>query len=308
MRKGLVIFALFLAAMPPMPGQTTKPSAQSANNANSQSQSSQNTPAKSPTVIGANKQAVSSNNGHEEPAADDREHSVKLTSLPPVTLADKHKTFWDYFLDWGPWAFGLVTAIAAGLQIWLLFRTWEAINRQANLQKLITKQWVDVGNWSIGGDEPWEIGPGFKKTDTLKQSMSMGISFHILNPTLYPLTIERIVVFVGKRKQFKWKWKTFHDSRELILPPSSPSGENAEVYTIPIRLEGDEVWRYTKSGFYLRMHVRIIYSGSEGEATRQDFPMDITFKEKAQPVFARYSDRRVKEVAEGEQHEPQNPD
>jgi len=133
MWKYLLISAVILSAMPPMPGQTVKPAAQSGNKGQNQSQGNQSTPAQVLPLVNKPEQPVSADSYSGQVADKDKEHSVKLTSLPPVTLTDKHKTFWDHVLDWGPWVFNLLLAFAAGLQVWLLYRTWERIRRQADL-------------------------------------------------------------------------------------------------------------------------------------------------------------------------------
>ncbi|MGA2992772.1 MAG: hypothetical protein ABSD88_20070, partial [Candidatus Korobacteraceae bacterium] len=89
-------------------------------------------------LIDIPKQTPSANTRHEDPATDNKEHAVKLTGLPPVTLnpvtlTDKQKTFWDYVFDWGPWVFTFVLAIVGALQAFLLLRTWQAIKQQANI-------------------------------------------------------------------------------------------------------------------------------------------------------------------------------
>jgi hypothetical protein len=138
MLKWLAILSVFLAiaeAPIPVPRQTAEPAAQGSDKANNQSQGNQNPSAPASTLVKKPEQAVPPDASQEKPRADDKEHSIKLTSLPPVTIADKHKTFWNHVLDWGPWAFGLITAIAAGFQVWLLFRTWRTIGRQADIME-----------------------------------------------------------------------------------------------------------------------------------------------------------------------------
>ena len=129
MLKRLAMLGLLVAAAAPMPGWATTPASNSGGNADNQGQTANNNPAPSaPLVKPVTTPAQAKPT--DVPTGDNAEHSVKLTSLPPVTLIDKNKTVWDYFFDWGPWAFGLVLAIAGVWQLKLLRVTWKTIQAQ----------------------------------------------------------------------------------------------------------------------------------------------------------------------------------
>lgn len=66
----------------------------------------------------------------DEVGAKEANHSVIVTSVPPLTLVGKKKTLSDYIYEWGPWFFGLFLAIAGGVQLWLMRVTWKAIKEQ----------------------------------------------------------------------------------------------------------------------------------------------------------------------------------
>jgi hypothetical protein len=196
-----------------------------------------------------------------------------------------------------------VLALIGALQGILLYLTWRTIARQANLQKFLTRQWVDVGNWSIGGESAWEIDDWEdhiqseeEKLKSLKKAMRMGISFEIINRTAYPLNIDSIVIFIGKPKGGKWIWKTFEDKTSLIMPPHSPEGSNAESCNVPFDLDEYEVYRYTKSGLYTRIHIRVFYFDSEGKRIRQDFAQEALFGERLTTAFYKYSNRELRKI------------
>ena len=73
----------------------------------------------------------------------DPQQSLKVSELPSVTV-NPAKRDWA---DWGIWAFNGLLVVVGGLQVWLLKRTFGAINRQVNLmekQTEILRQSVDV--------------------------------------------------------------------------------------------------------------------------------------------------------------------
>jgi hypothetical protein len=119
--------------MPPIPGQTVKPAAQSADQGQSQGQDNQATASAAPSLVEKLKQPTPTDPHSGQVAGEDKEHSVKLTSLPSVTLTDKPKGFWDHVLDWGPWVSNFLLVVVGGFQVWLLKRTWKTIERQADL-------------------------------------------------------------------------------------------------------------------------------------------------------------------------------
>jgi hypothetical protein len=145
MLKRLAIIAVLLAAVAPMPGQAVEPTAQGGNNNQNQSQSKQGNPAQALTLVNKSEQPQATEDHSGQIAAEDKEHSVKLTSLPPVTIADKEKGFWDHVLDWGPWVANVLLAVVGILQVWLLLRTWKTIDRQANIMEKQAKDAQDSG-------------------------------------------------------------------------------------------------------------------------------------------------------------------
>ena len=130
MLKHLVIFTA-LVALAPVPGQSVESSAQVAGKGQGQGNHAATTP--TPSLVEKPKQLGASDPHSGQIVSEDKEHSVKLTSLPPVTITDKPKMFWDHALDWGPWVANFLLVIVGTLQVWLLWKTWQKIGKQAEL-------------------------------------------------------------------------------------------------------------------------------------------------------------------------------
>ena len=133
MLKRLAIIAVFLATLAPMPGQAIKPAAQGGDKSQSHSQGNKSAPAPMSALVSKPIDPAPAQPDRAPIAGEDKEHTVKLTSLPPVTLTDKPKSFWDHVLDWGPWIFNCGLVIVGVLQVVLLKWTWGTISRQADL-------------------------------------------------------------------------------------------------------------------------------------------------------------------------------
>jgi hypothetical protein len=90
-----VLFVVTQASVP-VPGQAAKSAAQSSGKTDSKGQNANSHCAPS-VPLGKPNNATTSDLCAAKPAPDDKESSVKLTSLPPVTLADEEMTVDDYF-------------------------------------------------------------------------------------------------------------------------------------------------------------------------------------------------------------------
>jgi hypothetical protein len=311
----ITVISLAMQALPPAPRGATGSPGNAGGEVQQQREGNYHAAAQT-VAFGKPEQPISADEYGGQQAPDNSEHSVKLTSLPPITLADKNKTIWDYVFDWGPWVFNMLLVIVGGLQIWLLFITWKTITRQADLQKFLTRQWVDVGNWSIGGEDAWDIkydiNPERKtikeRSRALKDSLSIKIEFEIFNRTAYPLPIDMVIISIGRRKQGKWHQETFEDKIASIVPPYASEGGNSEKCAVPIVLETeDEVFQYTNFGLYVRVQVRIFFFDAEGKKDSQDFAMEVPFKE-GLASFVKYSPRQVRKIGEKDKDEEgQNP-
>jgi hypothetical protein len=139
--KTQAIIAVLLGILPfsqPVPGQSAKPAAQRSYDAGQQPDNHQDPPA-SPVAVDGEKQAGPAEKHSGPVGGEDKQQKITVVSLPPVSVAKEKKGFWGYVFDWGPWLFNLGLLVVGGLQVWLLLRTWKAIERQADLLKKQTE-------------------------------------------------------------------------------------------------------------------------------------------------------------------------
>ena len=132
MRKLLAVLAIVVAqVVPPMPGQQTGTSRNGSDKSAQQRQgdkSATNPPAMVPAL-----KPVESGGNSRGIAREDKEQSVNLTNVPPITIVEKEKTWKDRLFDWGPWVFNFLLVIVGAIGVWLARRTLGEIERQANL-------------------------------------------------------------------------------------------------------------------------------------------------------------------------------
>ncbi len=76
---------------------------------------------------GKEKARSSQGNSHDQ-NNENKEHSIVIRELPPVTI----NTLKDW-ADWGYWGFSLGLLIVGGFQVWLVWKTLGAIKRQADI-------------------------------------------------------------------------------------------------------------------------------------------------------------------------------
>jgi len=60
---------------------------------------------------------------------------TRITAMPPVAIADKSKSLWDYVFDWGPWLFAAILVIVGIVGVRYAKHTLDAIKRQANIME-----------------------------------------------------------------------------------------------------------------------------------------------------------------------------
>jgi hypothetical protein len=127
MLKRLAILAFLLAVLHtanPAPGWASTRAGNGGGNDKNGSQSNQNAASPTPPLIKPQIQAVPADIHGSDVTAEtaNTEHSVKITSIPPIAITDIHKPWWEYFLDWGQWVFAGVLACVGWQQVRLLKR------------------------------------------------------------------------------------------------------------------------------------------------------------------------------------------
>lgn len=159
--------------------------------------------------------------------------------------------------------------VVGGFQVWLLFRTWRTITRQANLQEFTTRQWVDIEGWSIIGDDPrkypsWgsSTDEPIKKDEELRDSMEIQVYFEVANNTPLPLSIKRVVSTVSKdRKEEIWEESAIPGS--TILLPQKGTGDNIYACYVPVTLAEREVEFYATCGLGFWINVVVYFLNAQ---------------------------------------------
>lgn len=242
-----------MQASSPTPRHPSKAATQGSYDPGSKSQGNQNIAAKSPSLIDVSKHPAALSDSHKEPAAESEESSIKLTSLPPVVLADKHKSLWDYFFAWGPWVFGLITCIAAAFQVLLLFRTWETIGRQAKMQQAGLSQWVDI--------QPIGVLVSTKSKADPPDKVALTLRWNLLNNTALPFTVQRVEIHVLKAAT-----EEISVVEEVeVIPPAKDGSRNFYPFFIETDLTKRETKEFLEKGILLTVQIEISYIDATGE-------------------------------------------
>jgi hypothetical protein len=261
MWKRLAILGLLMGLMPaltPVPGQTVKPSAQSGDNDKNHSQSKQSAAAQSLAFINKPEQPPASNTHSGNVASEDKEQSVKLSWLPPVTITDKQKTFWDYFFDWGPWVADALLAIVGILQVILLFRTWKTIERQADMQQASMMQWVDI--------QPIEtiVKPG--SASGSPEIFTLTLRWKIVNNTPLPFTIRRVETHLCKDVKY---WEIFVVDDDEIVPPARDGNRNFYPFFLEVDLNESETKEFLEKGILVTIQIEVSYVDATGRSKKR---------------------------------------
>jgi hypothetical protein len=310
MRKWLVIVALALGAMLSTPRQAAQVPAQSSDNTNHQSQGNQSTRDRSPVLVNTKKQAAKPSGGLEEPADDEKEHSVKLTSLPPVTLNEKPKTFRDQVLDWGPWISNFLLVGVGGLQVWLLLRTWQTIERQANIMQ---RQAADTQESSAEAlsiakrqaeltREQAELMKSqadlmARQTDIQEANMSQWVEAAFLGVGTRELTkvpnsnaietaeidlqgqvvnrtpLPMTIQKVVTEISRALEWEEFETAEEILLPPIKDGIESSYPFFVSLALTQDQTQALLRHDLQISALVRVSFTEASRKSKEQSFPL-----------------------------------
>jgi hypothetical protein len=118
-----VLFAV-MQASPPVPRKTPNNPAQTTTQVKSKGTSSQAEPLPAPAKADGSGPAKA-DSGLQHP--EDEQHTVGISKLPPVTVTPAKRDW----ADWAYWGFNFLLVAVGGFQVYLLFRTLHAVNRQA---------------------------------------------------------------------------------------------------------------------------------------------------------------------------------
>jgi hypothetical protein len=124
----LAVLLAVMQASPPVPRKATDSSTGASQTIQSNA-SSDKTPSTKPKSAIKSQSTQNNEQSTDGQRTENAQQSVRITELPTVRVAPNKKDWMDY----GLWAFNLLLALTGGLQIWLLWRTFGAIHRQADL-------------------------------------------------------------------------------------------------------------------------------------------------------------------------------
>ena len=174
-----------------------------------------------------------------------------------VLVLSPDSTGWvRYLFDWGAWVFAALLVVVGFLQVWLLKVTWDTIQRQTQLLRFSQQQWLDIGNWTIeGNDTPTDDDP-------------VECKFEIFNNTSLPITLRRVttdVLLMNSRS----KPRSYEVTENLMLPPHAPS--SCYVVRVPITMNEQQLKSYRKGELFVHFDGAIAFLGPDASEVPQRF-------------------------------------
>jgi len=149
----IVFVSLAMQVAPPMPGQQTGTAGNSSNEEKKERNATDTSTEKSVPIKPKIAPTNPKDEGHDV-GTKNKEQSVKLMSVPPITIVEKQKTPLDYVFDWGPWAFSLCLVAVGVIGVILAHRTLKTMDRQAGLMETQARlmqapfdQLIDLRDW-----------------------------------------------------------------------------------------------------------------------------------------------------------------
>ncbi len=233
-----------------MPGRAATPPGQTGNNIQTNGQ--HNGKGLPPLPTGHQwRQPASANSHRAQIEPENKEQSVNLTRLPPITIVKDEKTWKDHLFDWGPWVFGGLLVLVGIFQIALIRRqayimeqqagfsehTLAAIQRQAVLQQATMQQWVNINEW---------------ESEISENKKTLDIRFKVVNPTKFPLWVSESKMVFG----FPGITATpLIDPGERLMP------DIPKPVQVTISMTPDETQKFTVGvGITLPVRVEIIHT------------------------------------------------
>lgn len=187
----------FVVAVPPIPGQAPEHPAHPKGDIHS-NPNEQQKPTIPPFVVNPATSQVNQN-GANHPSGEDKQHSVRVTALPPKDWA-----------DWLAWFAGIVLTGIGATGVYLAISTLRAIRDQGDLMKrqadLMERQtglmavpylqWLEVHKWHS---------VAVKSSEDGKSVEQISVHFAIENPTNNPLVIpDGYIRFQVGTETIKW--------------------------------------------------------------------------------------------------------
>jgi hypothetical protein len=122
---------LLLVTQTPVPatGKASNSSADARSSVKTQSKANQQTSDQATTIDQPNNPPSSYSDGSKE-TAENREQSVKILQIPPISLTRDAKSRLDHVFDWGPWIANFFLVLVGAGQLALLYETWKKVSVQ----------------------------------------------------------------------------------------------------------------------------------------------------------------------------------
>jgi hypothetical protein len=126
----LTVLLAVMQAGPPIPRKAADNPTQAAANVKQKSASSQGPSVSAPSSVKTDSYRPTKTNSSEQ-HSEDAGNDIGISKLPTVSLNPSRRDA----ADWGYWFFSLLLVVVGFLQIWLLYGTLRAIQRQADSMK-----------------------------------------------------------------------------------------------------------------------------------------------------------------------------
>jgi hypothetical protein len=117
--------------MSPIPWRAAQAAGQSGDKGQNQGKNDKDTSAQALPLVNKPIHPIAAEPNGGPVEGKDKENSVNLTGLPPVRVISKEKTFLDHVFDWGPWVFNFGLVAVGVLQVVLLKRQANIMDKQA---------------------------------------------------------------------------------------------------------------------------------------------------------------------------------
>lgn len=118
----LVVLLAVIQTSPPVPRKTANSGTPTGNSVQQQTDTKKANPAKAPTVADTSQ---AHNAAGSDQNAKNQQSDVSVSKLPTVSVEP----------DWGMYVFSALLVIVGAMQLWLLYRTWGQIERQAGIMQ-----------------------------------------------------------------------------------------------------------------------------------------------------------------------------
>lgn len=187
-------------------------------------------------------------------------HAVLIVmQYPPQKRGYWHEAFGAAYA--ANWAL-VVVGIAAGYLTW---KTLRAIKRQAEIQAVGLRQWLDISPEG-GRCVATSVLGGIDYNGPLT------IWFNVTNPTPYPLTITEVSLKVSRKRPDGPTWEPFSRKEKVVLPPKKENiSEPGYRFSIVLDLDAQMREDYNRHEFHTSISGHAAFQPAMGKPERTNF-------------------------------------